>query len=598
MSSKGTWLWLCVTAVFLALILAHRHFAPLPTHGPAPILPALKAAQVKQVEVLQEGTAIRAERSKEGWRLTEPLVYPAQTYEIEHLLGVLERLTPATYITAGELKGHTNADAEFGFKPPRASILVRQDHYEAKLLLGTTTGPGDQLFLQVVGMDGVEVVDAALLKWLPHSANDWRDPMFVNLKGLSYDRVSITNSAKALELQRSGPAHLWRIVTPPLQARADTARLDDLIQKLGGARVTSFVTDDPKADLDSYGLQSPNFQLALGQGTNTILSLAFGKSPTNDPSQVYARRVDQPAIVTVPADLLTPWQASINDFRDPHLVNFTGDIQGVDVRGEEKFSLDRQASNSWRVLPLNVPADTQLVQEFLSTLATMRIVDYTKDAVTAPDLPPFGLANPSRIYILISFPANSTPAVTNPALTELDFGTNRDDKVYVRRPDESSIYAIGIGDYLRLPVAGYQFRERQVWDVPIDDISSVTITQNGKTLQILRKGPYQWSLASGSQGVINELAIEESVRYLCRLSAGVWMAHGQKSLAQYGFRENGHKITLELKKGTKLALEFGAPTPSDSAYAAVTLDGEPWIFEYPPALYRFVGTYLTIAASP
>ncbi len=593
MNGRGTLFWFVIAVLLFGLIQVQRHLAPKPRPGPARVLPQIRAGQVDQVEIFRNGNTIEAERAKDAWRLTEPLAYPAQPYAIEHLLAVLQRLTPAAYISSSDLRGRTNADTEFGFKPPRASIVLRQPNYEARLLVGGLTGPGDQVFLQVVGVDGIDVVDASLLKWIPQTANDWRDKTLLDLKTLAFDKldtISLTNGGKVLQLQRDASAGLWRIVIPPIQARADNARLDELVGRLRNARVTSFITDDPNADLDSLGLQTPGFQLGLGQATNTVVLLNFGNSPTNDPSQIYVQRAGQPTVVTVSKDLLTPWQASVSDFRDPHLVDALDSVEGVGARGEDTFSLVRQGTNSWRVLPLNVPADPVLVKGFLATLGSMRIVDYTKDAVTPPDLPPYGLANPSRIYFL----TNSSVATTNPLVTELDFGTNRDNKIYVRRPDESSIYAVGADDYVRLPVAGYQFRDRRLWNVPISEVANVTITQGGKTRQLIRNGSYQWSLAPASQGVVNDAAVEESVQYFCKLSAPVWLAHGQKSLPEYGFRKEGLKITVELKKGRRLAVEFGGLTPSQSAYAAVDLNGEPWIFEYPPADFRFVGTYLTI----
>ncbi len=596
MKGRSTLFWLVIALVLLGVIQVRRWMAPRPRPGPARILPELRAGQVDHVEVFRNGSTIEAERAKDKWRLTQPLAYPAQSYAIEHFLEILQSLKPAAYISSSDLSGRTNADTEFGFKPPRASIVLREPTYEARLLVGGLTGPGDQVFVQVVGVDGIDVVDASLLKWIPQTANDWRDKALFDLKSLAFDKVdtlSVTNGGKVLQLQRATSAGLWRIVTPPIQARADSGRLDELVGSLRNAQVTSFITDDPNADLDGLGLQTPGFQLGLGQGTNTIVLLNFGNSPANRPNQVYVQRAGQPTVVTVSKDLLTPWQASVNDFRDPHLVDAVDSVTGVGVRGEDTFSLVRQGTNSWRVFPLNVPADPQLVKSFLATLGSMRIVDYTKDAVTAPDLPPYGLANPSRIYFL----TNSSALATNPVVIELDFGTNRDNKIYVRRPDESSIYAISADDYVRLPVAGYQFRDRRLWEVPISSVANVTITQGGKTRQLVRNGPYQWSLAPGSQGVVNDAAVEESVQYFCKLAAPVWLAHGQKSLPEYGFRKDGLKITLELKKGRKLALEFGGPTPSQSSYAAVELDGQPWIFEYPPSDYRFVGTYLTISHS-
>ena len=108
--------------------------------------------------------------------------------------------------------------------------------------------------------------------------------------------------------------------------------------------------------------------MALGQGTNTVARLQFGKSPTNDTRLVYARRLGLNAIVAVRKDLLAPWYAQVNDFRDPFLVTWTAPVAVIDVRGQDSFSL-QQTNDDWRVLPQDFPADAGLVRDLVSGVA-------------------------------------------------------------------------------------------------------------------------------------------------------------------------------------------------------------------------------------
>jgi len=142
-----------------------------------------------------------------------------------------------------------------------------------------------------------------------------------------------------------------------------------------------------------------------------------------------------------------------------------------------------------------------------------------------------------------------------------------------------------------------QMRERQIWNFSENDISQLTIRQQGKVRQIVRKGPHNWSLAAGSQGIINDLAIEESVRPLCRLAAGAWVARGERDRERYGLGENCLQLTLELKNGERRMVSFGVAARNEGAYAGVNVDSEFWIFEFPASLYRFVSLYLTIPAN-
>jgi hypothetical protein len=64
---------------------------------------------------------------------------------------------------------------------------------------------------------------------------------------------------------------------------------------------------------------------------------------------------------------------------------------------------------------------------------------------------------------------------------------------------------------------------------------------------------------------------------------------------QLGFNTNNLQIVIELKNSAKYTVDFGKELPAaQTALAAVTLDGERWAFVFPPVLYQFVLSYLTI----
>ncbi len=53
-------------------------------------------------------------------------------------------------------------------------------------------------------------------------------------------------------------------------------------------------------------------------------------------------------------------------------------------------------------------------------------------------------------------------------------------------------------------------------------------------------------------------------------------------------------MAVELKDGRKLTVDFGTELPSQAGLAAVTLDGERWVFVCPASLYQFAKLYLVI----
>jgi len=590
MNSKTTGIWFLIAAVLLALIFIFEHFLRPSAAEPSRILPELRPPAVTSVQVIPSGALeIRADRTNGAWLLTKPIVYPAQPAAIAALLDALQKLTFATRISAAELRNHRNADVEFGFETPRVSLVIETGGQRRQLLVGNKTPPGDQVFLRVVGVDGAFVADADWLKFITNSANDWRDTALVNVNNSGLDWIVLTNGAKAIELRRDATNHLWRMIRP-FPARADAERITDALQHLQITRVTRFITDDPKADLAAFGLQPADLDLWLGHGTNFISAIHVGKSPTNDPTQVFARRERWNAIVMTAKEPLSPWRGSVNDFRDSHLLELTAPVAEIEAQGQDNFTLQRQGSNNWQIAGEKFPVDAENAQLFIKTLAGLRVAEFVKDVVTTPDLPAYGLATPTRQITL-----RSVAGDTNGIIVQLSFGTNQNNEVFVRRADEDFVYAVTAEDFNRLPEAAWEFRERRIWNFTEGDVAQITIHQNGKTRQMVRNGPNKWSFAAGSQGIINPPAIEETAHRFGELTAAGWVGHNVTEPEKFGLNTNNLQITFELKNGEKHSVDFGTELPSSqTALAAVTLEGERWAFVFPPVLYQFVLNYLTI----
>jgi hypothetical protein len=80
------------------------------------------------------------------------------------------------------------------------------------------------------------------------------------------------------------------------------------------------------------------------------------------------------------------------------------------------------------------------------------------------------------------------------------------------------------------------------------------------------------------------------------LRAVSWVARGDEQRAQHGFTENAHKLTIELRLADKtrsLTLEFSSRPPTPYPYAMVSVDGQSWIFEFPPDLFSQIANYLS-----
>lgn len=587
-----------VAAVLFGFIFIFQRYFQHPQPGPRYLLPQLDAHGVRTLEILPANQMeIRVELTNGGWQLAEPIVYPAQGTSVEKLLQALQQLTVVHSISEEELRKDPKADESYGLVEPQLSVVL-EGQSTNRIHFGRRTTPGDQVFASVIGIDGISVVDADVLNLFPHNAEAWRETDLIDFARIQFDQVTVTNASKnpAVQLQHNSANNLWRMIAP-MPTRADNDKVEAALQGLDNLQVQQFVSDDPKADLDSFGLQNPELTIAFGKGTNTLLTVAFGKESTNKPGLIYARRSDQDTIVAVSTNALGPWRGSYELFRDRHLVRLSGPLAAIEIQGRDHFSLQWQTNNTWTVMTQDsqdFPADMKQTAGLAEILADLQVTDFTKDAVPKSQWSSYGLAPPARKYILTW---DQSPGSSNPPV-ELDFGTNADGKVFAKRAEEEELYAIAESDFEKLPDASWEMRARQIWNFGINDVARITILQDGKTEEMIRN-TNGWSLAAGSQGIIkNDSAVESIAGELGHLTAFSWVGHGAQKLATFGFGPGGYHLSIQLKNGEIRNIQFGGPTRYGSPYASVKLNDEPWIFEFPPNLFSDVQYSLMIPPAP
>lgn len=605
MGSWKTTAWLLASAavLFAFIYFFERHQRPTAVQSGTPSrLLAFKGTEVTNLVVRRTNQfVLRADRANVAWHITLPFYYPGQPFAVEKLLRALEDLAPRTHLTQDELSAQKRSLAEFGLDPPAATVILQHQGQRTELNFGSRTAVGDQVYVQVARSPGIYVVGADLLAMLPRTANDWRDTALVNMTDSNLDRIEVRTASRSFAIEVD-PTNKVLYLAKPTRARASVPKVEALIRKVASAQALQFVTDDPRADLDAFGLRPPDAELVLGLGTNDLQVVQFGKSPTNDPAVVYARRLAQTNIVLVPRNVLEALQTSHAELRDRHLLAFDpAAVDSIEVRAETNFSARKQTNNLWFVTePEFLPADGELVRNWLNQLSFLE-GQVEKEVVT--DFAPYGLAPPARQYVLRAATTNALGAPTNRIVAQLDIGARRDKSVFARG-GEDSVYVLPAAMFDRLPAAAWQLRDRRVWSFSTSQVSRLTIQHRGYTRQVLRSPNGEWSLAPGSQGIINTFAVEEMMYRLSDLRAVSWVARGDEARAQYGFTDTGHKLLIELRLADKLrvlSVEFSARPPAPYPYALASVDGQTWIFEFPPQLFSEISAYLSnppITAAP
>ena len=264
---------------------------------PPPRLLAFKAGEVTNIQLRLTNqlilSAARPRTDSPFWNLSFPVAYPARQHAIQPLLQALSEVIPHAEISAQELKAGKRTIAEFGLDVPQATLTLQHRGQRIEILFGSKTPVGDGVYVQALNQSSIYIVSAEFVNALPRSYNDWRDLSLLITSGFQMNRVEISSPGRGFTVDINPLAQKY-VLTKPIVARADPAKLEVLLQKLMYAQVTKFITDSPRADLEAFGLQPPQAEI-LFVNTNDPYSiqfaLQFGTSPANDSANVYARRV-------------------------------------------------------------------------------------------------------------------------------------------------------------------------------------------------------------------------------------------------------------------------------------------------------------------
>lgn len=594
MNWKNTWILVGLALALLAFIfLYERRLNPTGTVAPLPeLFTSFKPLAATSLQV-RRGTqfTLGLERTNGLWHFTKPFTYPAAAFPVQQFLEALERLVPTTHISARDIQARKQSPADFGFDAPPIVVTLEKGGERRELRFGSRTPTGDQIYVEVVGRPGYYVVGAELLDRVPRTQDDWRDTALFHLGEDRIDRGEITRSGAGFALQLDPTNKLWRLARPG--HRADQLQVRQLLDKLQAVRVVEFVTDDPRADADAFGLVTPEFEMTLASGP-TVQKVQFGRAATNDPTRVYARLAAHTNVVLVPKAVVDLLATPYSELRERQLVAFTPElIDVIEVRGEESFLVRKGADGQW--LAGEAPADPVLIAQWLGLMSQLQVTEFVKDVVT--DFTRYGLAPPQRQYVLRTAVTNAS-GVTNVLVAQIDLGTNgTGERVFARRWDEDSVYSLRLLDFARLPTAPWQLRDHRVWNFTTNQIARLIVRQDGSTREVLRQPNGEWAAGLGWTGEVNPFALEEIAFRLGELNSVAWVARGETVRAQFGFTTNSPSITVEVRgeKPQMLTLEFGGLSPLRLPYALTPFGGQPSVFEFPWTLYMDLQRYFHLA---
>src|SRR5215831_144161 len=287
--------------------------------------------------------------------------------------------------------------------------------------------------------------------------------------------VELKRADNTVKLKREGDG--WQLLAP-VSARGDRGAVDETVTSIVTARMDREIEADPKA-LGDFGLDRPAAEATLRLKDGKQLGLVLGaKSPTG--VWVYAREAGKPAVFVVGDSVLRDTTRPVAEFRDKTVLE-------LDLR-DDKIALE-QADGKWKLTrPRALPADADMVRDFLDKLRAARVKEFAADAPRSLD--PFGLDKPVRIDV-------QTGRDKDRATKTLLIGRADTAKkgVYAMRPGESSVLLIPDETWTAVPKNVAVLRDKTVVGFDRDKVTKIEI-ESPKGAVTLAKDGDRWKITA------------------------------------------------------------------------------------------------------
>ena len=546
----------------------------------------LDRSKISHITIKNAGTQIQLAKQNGLWSLTQPVSDPADAAVVDQLLSLLENLRHDSKITPSTASKEADQLKEFGLDESELSIkLSSEGAKDTELLLGKDSAIEGKFYVRLQGQPAVYVIRNALRNQLTRKADDFRDHKLASIPTQSVQKLTVKTNEGELELERKN-SH-WDLIKP-MRARGADSKVNDLLAAVLNANLTQFL---PAAPSPEQGLSEPRATFTFQvEGQSKPVILHIGATPAGDENKdkSFAKISTRDAVTILPNNAFEPLlKTRPNDLRERKLLRVESDIVDritIEPAGKPPIVLARKAE-TWihKMGDAEGPLREGLAAKLIADLQAAETVNFVADL--APDLTPYGLAQPQLSVRLSSFASGNTAetqAGEKPIVTVL-FGSVEGDHGYAKLDDEPFIVAAPKTLLASIPTELLDILPAAPLEAVVEfkkeAVEGIQTVFAGKSTR-LEKGADGWTVSSGTQATVevpatttkpDPTAIEGFLDYLIELQAG--RRTGTHESLIKALETPLLSITVTLQKAApaqKVSISLGHPIKDGSFPATVT----------------------------
>jgi hypothetical protein len=304
-----------------------------------PKILTLSQADIAKVDIKKK-SGDEVDLAKDGagkWQIAGAKPLRADQSEVSSMLSTLSSLSSERLIEekAGNL-------ADYGLAQPAVEVdVTEKDNKTQKLLIGDNTPAGNAVYVALAGDPRVFTLASFSKTSLDKSAKDLRDKRLLVFEQDKLSRVEL--SAKKQDIEFGRNKDQWQIVKPkPL--RADDSKVEELIRKLGDAKMDLTASDDDQKKAAAAFNSGSAVAVAKVTDASGTEELQVRKSKDN----YYAKSSAVEGVFKVGNDLGTALDKAVEDFRNKKLfdLGFT-DPEKIELHDGAKAYFLTKGGSDW-----------------------------------------------------------------------------------------------------------------------------------------------------------------------------------------------------------------------------------------------------------
>jgi len=374
----------------------------------------------------------------------------------------------------------------------------------------------------------------AYVYWVevPQAEQETKKKTLFDFKADDVTEVSLVYGDHEIVVKKSGDN--WQLAKP-IEVAADATTAKNLASAIADCEVKKTLTEKA-TDLAPYGLDNPFVKVTVKLGAKEMPTILVGKNAPVGFS-TYIKRADEDKVLLTGSAFRSGMDKKVKDLRDKTILNFADkDVQKIELHGEGKDITLAQKDDTWSIeRPTAYPADAATMRSFLSTLRSLRAVDF-------PDPPPdptaYGFDTPRLKLTLYLGKDNAEKDVIIGKETEKK-------EVYLQASGQpTTIYTVSDWVFRDVNKGLTDFRDKTLLAFDRDTITALDIArQDGSHVKLVRGDNKQWRV-DGNDGKPAETTITQYLADVHDLKGYEIAADDVTELSQFGLDQPSLKLTV------------------------------------------------------